>query len=475
MKVLVVSTNRCSLPIPVLPLGAAMAAEAARRAGHQVAFLDLMFARDPLAALGRAIRSAAPDVVGLSVRNIDNADLLAPVAYTDALPPMMAAIRARTAAPVVLGGSAVGVMPEHLLRCTGAEWAVLGDGEAVFPRLLAALAGQGSPREVPGVAWLERGRLRLAAIARHALDGAKVSELLGWLAPRAYARRFAAVPLQTKRGCPFACVYCTYPMLEGRDYRLVEPDRVVAAVRETCARGLRDIEFVDNVFNAPYGHALAICEGIARARPGARLQTMDLSPEFVDDALLDAMERAGFVGIGITAEAAADAPLRGLGKSYGAAEAWRAAEAVRRHAIPCLWIFLLGGPGETEATVRETLRFADEVVRPRDGAFFSIGVRIYPGTPLEGLARHEGLLGVPPEEMLQPVFYLSPGVERERLVRAVREASARRLEFFDSDSVTLPLLSTLRRLAYWLGWRPPLWQHARGIRRLARLLRRDPR
>ena len=119
-----------------MPVGACMVAEAAERAGHSVRVLDLMFEQKPLNTLELALNTSSPDLVGLSVRNIDNNDMQKPVAFFKDLKPLMNTIRSKTPAPVVLGGAAVSVMPEELLRYTGASWAVLGDGEVVFSQII---------------------------------------------------------------------------------------------------------------------------------------------------------------------------------------------------------------------------------------------------------------------------------------------------------------------------------------------------
>ena len=93
-----------------------------------------------------------------------------------------------------------------------------------------------------------------------------------------------------------------------------DPEGVIDTIQHLAAAGLHDIEFVDNVFNSPYDHALTICEGLARSQSGARLQSLELNPLFIDDTLLTAMERAGFVGIGITVESASDIVLDKLKK-----------------------------------------------------------------------------------------------------------------------------------------------------------------
>src|SRR3989338_11101372 len=121
-----------------MPVGACMVAEAAERAGHRVRVLDLMFDQNPLNTLESELNKSNPDFIGLSVRNIDNNDMQNPVSFSKDLKPLMDTIRRKTPAPVVLGGAAVSVMPEELLRYTGANWAVLGDGEVVFSKLLSA-------------------------------------------------------------------------------------------------------------------------------------------------------------------------------------------------------------------------------------------------------------------------------------------------------------------------------------------------
>ena len=193
----------------------------------------------------------------------------------------------------------MGVLPEALLRCTGAACAVLGNGETVFPALLRALKNGAGFETVPRLGWLEGGTYRTSAADRGEFDSSCLTpDFCCLLDLRDYWGNLAAVPIQSKRGCPFSCIYCTYGIIEGREYRLQPPEEVAAGVRRLAAMGCRDIEFVDNVFNAPYDQALAICHYLGRNRPAVRLQTLELNLAFVDDRLLGAMAQAGFVGRG---------------------------------------------------------------------------------------------------------------------------------------------------------------------------------
>ena len=473
MNVLIIAANRNRHPAPVIPYGACMVAEATAAAGHQVQFLDLMFNSDPRAALAAALQKT-PEVIGLSVRNLDNNDMQAPVEFVTALTEVTRTVQQFSTAPLILGGPAVGVMPESLLRRTQAACAVLGDGETVFPALLRALSHGGGFEGVPRLAWLDQGHYHTSAAVHGDLSHHLCTpDYPRWLDLKAYRANLTSVPLQSKRGCPFSCIYCTYGLGEGREYRLLPPAEVAEAVERLAAMGCRDLEFVDNVFNAPYDHALAVCDYLARSRPPVRLQTLELNPAFVDDRLLSAMEQAGFVGVGVTAESAADPALAGLKKGFTADQVERAAAAIRRSPLPCFWIFMLGGPGETPATAMESLRFAQRTLRPGDVAYFNVGIRIYPGTELEAIARRQGILNGSGEAMLEPVFYFSPELDYAWTLGQVRRAAADQLNLLHAASLSHPWLPAVNRLFSRLPVSRPLWRHTRAIRRVVRALGRD--
>jgi len=428
-----------------------------------VRLLDLMFSPAPEAELRRALRASPPQAVALSVRNLDNTTMEKPENYLPALLPLVQVIRNEGIAHLILGGAAIGIAPEPILRLTGADWAVVGAGEEAFPRLLGALDAGRPPGLIPGVAQVRNGTFGLQPPEVATQAPFSFPDLKRWVDLRRYRREGGTYPLQSKRGCSFECVYCPCPRIEGSAYRLAPPSRVAAEVGRLAAAGVRDIEFVDTVFNAPYQHALEICGEIARRRPRARLHTFELNPAFVDAPLLFAMEAAGFAAVGITAESAAGPVLAELGKNYAPEHLEKSAAALRRSRPPCLWIFMLGGPGETAGTVAESLRFARQQLGPNDAAFFSLGIRIYPQTPLERRARAEGLL---PQgrDLADPAFYLSPEIEPTEVQAMVREAVRADHRFITFDMESLRFLPAIRGLAGRLGLAPPLWRHTARMR-----------
>lgn len=472
MNVLIISTNQTVAPAPVLPAGACLVAAAAEGAGHRVSLLDLMFEPDPLRTVQELLRKTAYDVIGLSIRNIDNNDMADTRFYLPALKPLIETIRAYSDALLVLGGAALTVMPEQVLPYLAPDCAVIGDGETAFCRLLARYERNELLDAVPGIALAGAGSFRLTADVPVKSD-CSVPDYRRWINLPAYRGRMSTLPLQSKLGCPFRCVYCTYRKIEGEAYRLFDPAQVAAEAKKMASSGLQDIEFVDNVFNAPAEHALEVCEELLRAGVSARFQSLELNPVRFTDELLGFMERAGFVGIGLTVESASDPVLQGLGKGFTSRDVQAAADVVARHHLPCVWIFMLGGPGETQGTVRETLDFAKKRIRPGDAAFFTVGIRIYPGTGLEAVARRQGVLTALPGDMLQPVFYVSPGVDAGWIRRQVQDTVNNNLNFMSAETFAFPYLPLVNRVGHLLGLRPPVWRHAASIRKGLRFLGMD--
>src|SRR5512136_867610 len=132
MRVLLVSANRERIPDPIFPLGLAYIAAAARQAEHEVAVADLCFGRHPLDDLRQQVNAFQPDVVGLSIRNIDNAAYPLTVEYLDQHCEVVETLRVVTRAPIILGGSGFAILPQPYMQALDGDWGVAGEGEQAF-------------------------------------------------------------------------------------------------------------------------------------------------------------------------------------------------------------------------------------------------------------------------------------------------------------------------------------------------------
>lgn len=469
-RVLLVSTNRERQPYPVVPNGLACVASALDGVGHDVRFLDLCFSRNPASAAADAARTFDPDIIGVSVRNIDNSDAIALRHYTPEARNILHELR-RTSprAKVIAGGAAFGVAPEALFRDLGVDYAVAGDGERASVALVDALTA-GTPVEaLPGLVRDRDGIVAFTPPGEEAdLDSLPSPALHRWIDLARYQRHGATIPIQTKRGCVYKCVYCTYRNVEGWGYRTRDPERVADEIEELNRRAhIRHFDFVDSTFNSPPGHALQVCEAIERRKLDVQLDTTNFTPAVAPNELLAAMRSAGFRSLGITAESASDAVLERLEKGFTAAKVREVAERVEKHGLRTLWIFLVGGPGETQQTVEETLAFARWRLERGDAVYVTVGLRIYPGTTLHRIAIAEGV--VPAESsLLDPAFYFSRDLSFDATVQRLKSFAADHPRFMfsaDSRSVVLPYLT---RAASVLNLPRPHWRYMGLFQRVSR-------
>lgn len=454
----------------LVPLGTCCVASAARAAGHQVRLLDLCFERHPDRALEETARRLRPDVVGVSIRNLDNSDYESPRSYLPDLQQMIKACRSAWNAQVVIGGPAVSHAPSAVARRLDVSIAVSGEGEMSFPAILSAMETGADVSTLAGVTALRDDRVVQ-------VEPAPVTDLAGlpdpepwrWLDLRRYCSYDAALPVQTKRGCAFRCSYCCYPLLEGRSWRLREPGWVAEQVDSGRAAGFRAVDFVDSVFGVPEAHAAACCEAIARRSPDLHLTTLELNPLGCVPEVIDAMNGAGFSAVGVTVESGSDEMLDRLCKGFGTADLHRAAEALRKLDAQKLWIFMIGAPGETEATVAQTARFIEQLPHS-DLVLVTHGIRVLPGTALRDSLVAEGFVQ-PDDELIDPVFYYSPHLSLQRardILSDIAFPSANMVTLTDSGHRLAPVV---QRVATLLGARPPYWRHIPLINRARRLLR----
>ncbi len=459
MKVLLVATNRERAPFPVAPLGALCVAAAARAAGHEVRLLDLAFEANPNQALRRALAGGTVQAVGFSIRNLDNCSWLAPHSYFKEVRELTTTARHHCRGPLILGGSGFSVAPGGWLERLGADVGVVGEGERAFVTVLARLETSKPLTGIPGVIT--------AGIAAATGTPAEAIEDLAALPPPAhelchygrYLRRGGFVSIQTKRGCPFGCIYCVYPQIEGRRYRLRPPEAVVDEV-EAVTRTARahDFFFVDSVFNDPPAHALAVCAALERRRLPIRWMAF-CTPLGFSGELARAMVRAGGIGVEFGLDAASEKMLMALRKPFGQRDIHLALQAARDAILPCAVHLLFGGPGETWRDAEEAQRFLTACA-PVNGVFASFGLRVYAGTALAAIAAREG--GLPhPLDLFNPSYYVSPEMTGRDPVFELDRLTRQRPEWSSPVDWRRPVMRGMQKIMNFCGVRPQ-WKNVRN-------------
>lgn len=437
-RILLVSANLTVDPFPVYPLGMSMVAADLIARGHTVEQFDLLAAGGSEAVFSERIRTGRPDFLGISVRNLDTCDSLSDVDYAVTVRRLVEIARSTTEVPIILGGAAFSIVPEEMLACSGADYGVVGEGEVLVADLIEAL-NKGC--KIPRILLRSSPPLAVRDIASPLFD----PELVAF-----YQERSGLLNLQTKRGCPFHCLYCNYPVLEGSLYRPRDPRAVVEDLARARSRfGSTRFFFADSVFNDPDGHHMEIVEEILR-RDLDLEWTCYIRPKGINREDLHLMKRAGLRAAELGTDAATDRTLEGLAKGFTFGDVIQNNEVFLAEELPCAHFVMFGGPGETEVTVLEGLANLDRL--RHTVIFASSGIRIFPNTPLQKLAEKQGILA--PGDSLRPsTFYFAPGLDPGRLNATLQSGfRGRRNRFFPPERGR-ERMGVLQRM----GFRGQIW------------------
>lgn len=356
------------------------------------------------------IEAFAPDVLGISFYTAlaEGAARLAREAK-----------RRLPAAFVVLGGPHATALPRETLEHSGADLVVVGEGEETLLRLVrAAAAGdEAAWRELPGVAYLEKGRATHAGPARlvenppapyvdpldrlpmPAWDLVDMASYRGWFLTRQTPETITI----SARGCPYACTFCSNAVWKASRpaVRRHSPQRVADELeRLRDDYGIREVFDNADEFNVSLPHALAVCAEIDRRRLGMTWKAQLRARPFSDD-LAAAMAGSGcwYVHLGI--ESGNQRTLDGIDKGITLDDVEQTCASLKRQGITVWGLFMLynvweeGGQlrWEDTAASARTLDYAHSLVRRGLLDYISWSVTTpYPGSLLYDIAGRHRLI-----------------------------------------------------------------------------------
>jgi len=456
-RILLVNLNSYDQPYPVYPLGLAYIDGALRDAGHVTLLWDSRAAQQTLEA---AIAGFRPDLVGISMRNVDNVQYHNPRSFVQEVVACCRGLRAVTSVPLVLGGSAFSVFPRELFELTGVDFGIQGEGERTLLRLIEALQAGRTPEGIPGLyqrgqdgttRWLPTSPNDVAFTSEPRHDPALLA---------AYVKQGSLPGIQTQRGCPLRCCYCTYPLIEGKRSRYRTGEQVVEEMRRMRQLGVRYTFIVDSVFNTRPDHVAEICEALIRADIDMEWECF-LRPRNATRELLALMQRAGLRHVEFGSDSFSDPVLKSYAKSFTFDEIRQASESAHALGLHYSHFIIFGGPGETPETVEETLARAQTL----PGAYFfaTIGMRIYPDTPLWRLLAPEKNGETAADYLPQPRFHLAPGFTVEGLYGRLAEVKKQHHNWVVGDPPPA-FLTTINKLRD-RGLRGPMWEYIELLQR----------
>jgi radical SAM superfamily enzyme YgiQ (UPF0313 family) len=420
----------------VFPLGVAYIASMLK--GHEVTVFDANVTRDPLGVLSRRLRAEQPDVVGISLRNMEslsNTRFRKNLSFYSNFKSMLRLIRdAAPSCRIVVGGPGFSVFSKEIMsENREIDFGVVSDGETTFANLLRDVD---HPERVRNLLVQGEDGVAFTGIGEPVIFDLLPSPSRELFDLSEYKKVPYSLNIQSKRGCAFGCVYCTDPFLGNYVLQLRSASKVVDEVEELVNNyGVGSFWFVDPIFNYPPKHSSEICAEIRKRKLDVQW-TAYFREDFLNVRLMREAVDAGCTGFVFHSDGACDQVLAFLGKKIGIADIERTIDmACQVEGAHVEYYFFCEVPRDNFKNKVALAKFTAKATFKCRGKLDGLGMsrtRIYPHTRLHEIAIREGKIGRD-TNILSPVFYessMSPGVIQDFYTLALGKSSSLLRRFF---------------------------------------------
>jgi radical SAM superfamily enzyme YgiQ (UPF0313 family) len=404
-KLMLVSANRHTEPYPVYPLGISYLNSFLARQMPSLEIIIFDFMTGSNEEYIQQLKEIRPDYVCISLRNIDDVNIYKQESFITQYKQIIDDTRESSGSVIIIGGAGFSIYPRLLFETLKPDFGVCGEGEFSLYRLISALENKQNFKDIDGLLYMHLGNL--AVNKRESYFNSPVLNLDHTLTDY-YWNKSGMLNIQTKRGCPYNCIYCTYPLIEGHKVRTLDPDQIMKTLSDLYFnRNIDYVFFTDSVFNISNEFNLALAERLIAAnlkiRWGGYFNFADL-----DSYLLEKFKQAGLSHIEFGTESLSDTILKKYRKPFTVADILRISDLCNQLEIDYAHFLILGGYGETNHTLDETFENSKKI---KNSVFFPfVGMRIYPGTGLHKIAIKEKVVKKD-NPLLEPVYYVSGDID----------------------------------------------------------------
>jgi radical SAM superfamily enzyme YgiQ (UPF0313 family) len=420
------------------PLSELSCATHVRNAGLDVMFIDAQYERGRLDALMLSHFAGVRAVALMSSTQSFRIDteLLARIK------------KLNSAVQTVLFGSHPTFMPRYCLKNPAVDFIVLHEPEETLRCLMLELINGRSVSGIEGIGYCDELGEQVINLPRSFMDMDELPVPDRSLLPQGVdyfnpvVKRMPYTTMQTSRGCPGHCIFCTVPAFYGNTYRMRSSDKVLEELENVITRGYREIFFRDETFTAYRKRNVEICEGMIRKNMNLKW-IANSRVDTIDKDTMSIMKRAGCHMIKFGVESGSDKILRNYKKENSVEQTIRAFTLAREVGLDTHAHIVFGGPGETVGTINQTIAFA-KTLRASTASFGILTP--YPGTELfdrlaklhpdikdgsasnmDNLHTHgffsENICGISGDDLSRWIvkayrsFYMRPGYLKERFCR----------------------------------------------------------
>ena len=363
-------------------LGLASIAAVLEENGYKPKILDF-FRDSSWKKINRILEKEQPDVVGITcLTNIRmNALKVAEIVKT---------IHPQTI--VVMGGAHPSVMYEQILEQDPVDIIVIGEGEITFLDLVETIKGNKPIHTVKGIAYKMNGKV-LRTEPRPYIEDLDLLPTPSYhhfqLTENDPKGRFLIKDVALSRGCPFHCSFCASSNVWGHSYRTRGVKRAVDDIEAILEKSFRsEITINDDSFGLDEERAIEFCQEIL-SRELKLNWTAKTRVDCISEETLHWMKKSGCNGISYGVESGSQEILKNINKRITVDQIVRTFKLTHQVGIRCEATIMVGNPGETAQTIKETERLLSIIEPDHIWVCFTA---VYPGTGLYELAKSEGFI-----------------------------------------------------------------------------------
>lgn len=448
-KLLLVSANQYTIPCPVYPLGISYLGTylKERSPDFDIQLFDFMMSSK--ADFVDCLQKYQPDYVGISLRNIDDVNLYQKASFISFYGSVIATTRMFSCGKIIIGGPGYSIYPRIIFEYLKPDFGIYGEGEDSLWKLLTALENNIDYSSIEGLVYVNSHGIQVNE-RKHYCYAPKVcfdTRLLDF-----YWKQAGMISIQTKRGCPYHCIYCTYPLIEGCTVRSFDAKTIVDTLSNLYFKKQINYVFIaDSVFNTSNEYNIELAQRIISKKMNLKWGSY-FNCININDKLLRIFQKAGLTHIEFGSDSLSDNTLKQYGKPFRFANILEASKICDRLKIHYAHFLILGGYGETEDTLNETFENSKKIERT---AFFPfIGMRIYPGTKLHVLTVQEKKANRD-DTLIEPTYYISDKIALTPLKDKARKTGR---PWIFPDQYMTDLMRKLRLR----GKKGPLWEYLIG-------------
>ena len=255
--------------------------------------------------------------------------------------------------PVIMGGPHPTYMPDEALG--HAEFVVRGEGERTTEEFIDRWEAGASMRDVPGLSYVDGGQIRHNPAPRmiedlDALPFPDLTLIEGH-------GNMCLMPVQTSRGCPFDCTFCSVTKMWGRRYRFRSTESVM---EELSKLDNRELFFYDDNFTANPARAKELLRRMRAEGIRAKWMAQTRTDVVRDKELLKLMQATNCSTLYIGLESINPKTLMAYNKKQTVGDVRESVEILHRYEIKVHGMFVLGSDEDDVRVIRDTLEFAKQ-------------------------------------------------------------------------------------------------------------------